>query len=69
MRTAEMSQVVRYQLWIAVAASVIFFTNLGGAALFDMDEALYTTCAREMLERGNLIVPGSTARCFPRSRR
>jgi 4-amino-4-deoxy-L-arabinose transferase-like glycosyltransferase len=60
-----MSQVVRYQLWIAVAASVIFFTNLGAAALFDMDEALYTTCAREMLERGNLIVPWFNGAMFP----
>ncbi len=44
-----MRQEVRYQLWIAAAAGVIFFTNLGGPALFDMDEALYSTCAREML--------------------
>ena len=60
-----MSRLVRYQLWIAAAASVIFFTNLGGAALFDMDEALYTTCAREMLERGNLIVPWFNGAMFP----
>ena len=65
MRTAEMSRLVRYQLWIAAAAGVIFFTNLGGAALFDMDEALYATCAREMLERGNLIVPWFNGAMFP----
>ncbi len=60
-----MSRLVRYQLWVAVAASVIFFTNLGGAALFDMDEALYGTCAREMLDRGNLIVPWFNGAMFP----
>ena len=60
-----MSRLVRYQFWIAAAASVIFFTNLGGAALFDMDEALYSTCAREMLDRGNLIVPWFNGEMFP----
>ena len=48
---------VRYQLWIAAAASVIFFVNLGRPALFDMDEALYASTAREMLTRGDWIVP------------
>ena len=40
-----MSRMVRCQLWIAATAGAIFFTNLGAAALFDMDEALYATCA------------------------
>ena len=30
-----------------------------------MDEALYTTCAREMLERGNWIVPWFNGEMFP----
>ena len=60
-----MSQGVRYQLWIAAAASVIFFTNLGATGLWDMDEALYTTCAREMLDRGNVIVPWFNGAMFP----
>ena len=65
-----MRKTVRYQLWIVAAAGVIFFTNLGGPALLDMDEALYATCAREMLQRGDLgraVV--QRRRCFPRSRR
>ncbi len=60
-----MQQQVRYQLWIAAAASVIFFTNLGAAALWDMDEALYTTCAREMLERNDWVVPWFNGQMFP----
>jgi 4-amino-4-deoxy-L-arabinose transferase-like glycosyltransferase len=56
---------VRYQLWIAATAGAIFFTNLGAAALFDMDEALYATCAREMRDRGNLIVPWFNGAMFP----
>jgi 4-amino-4-deoxy-L-arabinose transferase-like glycosyltransferase len=60
-----MSQNAKYQLWIALAAGVIFFTNLGGAALFDMDEALYSTCAREMLGRDNWVVPWFNGEMFP----
>jgi 4-amino-4-deoxy-L-arabinose transferase-like glycosyltransferase len=60
-----MRQDVRYQLWIVAAAGVIFFTNLGGPALFDMDEALYTTCAREMLGRHNWVVPWFNGQMFP----
>lgn len=60
-----MSQQVRYQLWIAAAACVIFFTHLGAAGLWDMDEALYTSCAREMVERGDWVVPWFNGEMFP----
>jgi 4-amino-4-deoxy-L-arabinose transferase-like glycosyltransferase len=60
-----MSQPVRYQLWIVAAATTIFFTNLGGAALWDMDEALYTSCAREMFQRGDWVVPMFNGQMFP----
>jgi 4-amino-4-deoxy-L-arabinose transferase-like glycosyltransferase len=60
-----MSQLAKYQLWVALAAGVIFFTNLGATALFDMDEALYATCAREMLDRGNAVVPWFNGAMFP----
>lgn len=56
-RKAQMSKQLSCQLWIGAAASIIFFTNLGGAALWDMDEALYASCAREMLQRGDWVVP------------
>jgi 4-amino-4-deoxy-L-arabinose transferase-like glycosyltransferase len=47
----------RYQLAIVLVGVIVFFTNLGGAALFDMDEALYASCAREMADRGDWVVP------------
>jgi 4-amino-4-deoxy-L-arabinose transferase-like glycosyltransferase len=59
-----MSQPVRYQLWIVAVAGAIFFTHLGAAALWDMDEALYTTCAREMFQRGDWIVPQFNGEIF-----
>lgn len=55
----------KYQLWIIAAACVIFFTNLGGPALWDMDEALYATCSREMVERDNWVVPWFNGEMFP----
>jgi 4-amino-4-deoxy-L-arabinose transferase-like glycosyltransferase len=36
--------------WITAAAAAVFLANLGAAALFDEDEAIHATCAREMLE-------------------
>ena len=57
MRADAVREPMRYQLWIVAAAGVIFLTNLGGAALWDLDEALYSTTAREMFDRGNWIVP------------
>ncbi len=60
-----MREQLRYQLFIVAAAGVIFFTNLGGTALWDMDEALYATCAREMFQRGDWIVPWFNGQMFP----
>jgi 4-amino-4-deoxy-L-arabinose transferase-like glycosyltransferase len=60
-----MGQQVRYQFWIVVAAVVICFTNLGGPALWDMDEALYASCAREMFQRGDWVVPWFNGHMFP----
>ena len=42
-----------HQAAIVLAAGVVFFTNLGGPALWDEDEPLYATCAREMIVRGD----------------
>jgi 4-amino-4-deoxy-L-arabinose transferase-like glycosyltransferase len=60
-----MCENLRCQLWIAAAAALIFFTNLGSVALFDMDEALYSTCAREMFQRGDWVVPWFNGEMFP----
>ncbi len=44
-----MTQNTRYQFWIIAAAAIIFFTYLGAASLWDEDETLYASIAREMI--------------------
>ena len=45
-----------YVLLIALSA-IMFFLNLGGPTLWDIDEGCYAGCAVEMMEAGNWIVP------------
>jgi 4-amino-4-deoxy-L-arabinose transferase-like glycosyltransferase len=47
----------RQQALLVLAASLVFFVNLGGARLFDDDEPKNAQCAREMLAAGNWVVP------------
>ncbi|QDU87710.1 Undecaprenyl phosphate-alpha-4-amino-4-deoxy-L-arabinose arabinosyl transferase [Pirellulimonas nuda] len=48
----------RWLPWgVALVAAVVFFTNLGGPLLFDEDEPKNAVCGREMLERGDWVVP------------
>lgn len=47
----------RHQLLILLVAGLVFFTNLGAAALFDEDEPKNAVCGREMFLRGDWIVP------------
>ena len=60
-----MNQLWRHQLWIALAAAVVFFTNLGAAHLWDEDETIHATCAREMAARGDWVVPTFNGVLFP----
>ena len=53
------------QLLITVAAAAICFTFLGGAALWDEDEPLYASCAWEMLQRNDWVVPYHNGQMFP----
>ncbi len=52
-----MQRLIRHQLLIVAAASIVFFVNLGATGLWDLDEALYTSIAREMNARGDWVVP------------
>ena len=53
------------QLIIVVAAAAMYFANLGATALWDLDEALYSSIAREMTVRGDWIVPTFNGHLFP----
>lgn len=52
-----MSTTARHQIWIVLAAVVVFFTQLGAPRLWDEDETIYAEVAREMHERGDWVVP------------
>lgn len=52
-----MPQSIRNPIWILLAASLVFFTNLGVPQLWDEDEPKNAACAREMLERNDWVVP------------
>jgi len=43
--------------WVVLAAGLTLFLGLGSAALFDEDEPKNAACAREMLARGDWLVP------------
>ena len=42
---------------IVAVTSVVYFTNLGGAKLWDRDEPRNAGCAREMIERNDWVTP------------
>jgi len=42
---------------LSLVAGAIFFTHLGSVRLWDRDEPRNAGCAREMLQRGDLVVP------------
>lgn len=52
-----MSTRVGYPLLVAAVAATVFFTALGAPRLWDEDEPKNAECAREMLERGDWLVP------------
>lgn len=52
-----MAQMIRHCFWLTLAAGVVFFLNLGVPQLWDEDEPKNAACAREMLERGDWVVP------------
>lgn len=42
---------------LLVAALVLFFVDLGGSSIWDANEAFYVETPREMIERGDYILP------------
>ncbi len=55
----------RSQLVLAAIAAVLFFANLGGAHLWDVDEAIFAEAAKEMFQRGDYVVPYFNGAVFP----
>ena len=55
--TARVPQIVRHHIYVLALASLVFLFNLGGARLWDEDEPKNAQCGREMLDRGDWIVP------------
>ena len=60
-----MDRRLRDQLLIVLTAGLVFFTNLGATRLWDMDETLYAQIAREMVSRGDWVVPMFNGHLFP----
>src|SRR5262249_53549365 len=60
----QLLQRSRYIHYVALLATgaCLFFTNLGGASLWDVDEGRNATAAWEMLESGHYIVPTFNAK-------
>src|SRR5437763_1791237 len=46
-----------HYLLCAGLAARLFFPNLGGPGLWDLDEGRNGTCAFEMMESGNWVIP------------
>lgn len=51
--------------WITLIGGIMFFTNLGVAGLWDEDEPIYASCAREMIQRSDWVVPTYNGEVFP----
>lgn len=52
-----MPRQLRECLVLVALAAVVFLSGLGGTRLWDDDEAFFAQTAREMFERGDLVVP------------
>ena len=53
-----------HQIILVATAGLIFLVNLGVPGLWDLDEALYTSIAREMTLRGDWVLPTFNAGVF-----
>lgn len=48
---------LKQALLVTIVAAIVMLTNLGGPRLWDRDEPRNAGCAREMLSRGDWVVP------------
>lgn len=48
---------LRHWLWIVLVGGFVYLTNLGSTHLWDVDEAIFSRCSVEMLERGDWVTP------------
>lgn len=53
---------LKWEIALAVFCLFIAFWHLGTARLFDLDEGLYVSCAKQMVLTGNIITPQLNAR-------
>ena len=53
----ENKKIFFYSIFIFFISFFIFSANIWGLSIYSLDEAKNSECAREMLERGDLIVP------------
>ena len=60
-----MTSSLRQQLVLAAIAGVVYFVNLGGTHLWDVDEAIFTQAAKEMYQRGDAVTPYFNGEVFP----
>ncbi len=56
---------LRPQLILVAVASLVFFFNLGGTHLWDVDEAIFSQAGKEMYERGDAVTPYFNGEVFP----
>lgn len=59
-----MSRSIPNSFWIILTAGLVCLTGLGATHLWDDDETLYSSCAREMLARGDWVTPTFNGNLF-----
>ena len=52
-----MSKTVYIAALVAILATAMISANMGGLYIYALDEAKNSTCAREMMDRGDMVVP------------
>jgi len=65
MRSPDPSSAPRWHLWLVLAAGfALFFLGLGNHDLWNPNEPVFAEGAREMMERGEWLVPYVNGRLY-----